>query len=117
MGANRRHAAHVDPDRREDSHGASAVGQPLVAGTAVCDRSRPTTSTITRGTDAFDIEFDFPDHQWVIRNTGGSTGKVSRIASTIRVSHGGVDGDRITIVGGYEDEIWLAGGDFNVADE
>jgi hypothetical protein len=33
--------------------------------------------------------------------------ELSRIASTIRVSHGGVDGDRITIVGGYEDESWL----------
>jgi len=36
-----------------------------------------TTSTITRGTGAFDIEFDFHDHQLVIRTTGGSTGKVA----------------------------------------
>jgi hypothetical protein len=34
------------------------------------------TSTIPRGTDAFDIEFDFHDHQLVIRTTAGSTGTV-----------------------------------------
>jgi len=36
-----------------------------------------TTSTIPYGTDAFDIEFDFHDHQLVIRTSKGTTGRVA----------------------------------------
>jgi Family of unknown function (DUF5996) len=36
-----------------------------------------TTSAIPHGTEAFDIEFDFVDHQLVIRSSTGSTGKVA----------------------------------------
>ena len=36
-----------------------------------------TTSTIPHGTDAFDIEFDFHDHQLVIRTTAGTTGRIA----------------------------------------
>jgi hypothetical protein len=35
-----------------------------------------TTSSIPHGTDAFDIEFDFVDHQLTVRTTTGRTGKV-----------------------------------------
>ncbi len=36
-----------------------------------------TTSTIPYGNDAFDIEFDFHDHQLVIRTSKGTTGRVA----------------------------------------
>ncbi|WP_084721596.1 DUF5996 family protein [Rhodococcus marinonascens] len=41
------------------------------------------TSTIPYGTDCFDIEFDFHDHELVIRTSKGSTGKVALEPKTV----------------------------------
>jgi hypothetical protein len=67
----------VDADRRQGSTRSFPHGQSLVASHLLRDPPRLTTSAIPYGHQAFDIEFDFIDHQSLIRSSTGATGAVA----------------------------------------
>jgi hypothetical protein len=83
-----RNAAHVDPDRRQDSDAAHAADQPLVAGDVVCDARGLTTGAIPYRNAVFDVEFDFVDHVLAVRHSDGDQRIVPLSAKSVAQFYG-----------------------------
>ena len=78
MAGDPRYAAHVDADRRQDSPGAQPVRQPLVGGSALCERARADDiADSRRWRRIFEIEFDFIEHQLIVSDQRGRDEDVS----------------------------------------
>ena len=70
VGGDPRHAAALDPDRGQGPDGVDPAGEPLVERAALRYGAGLTTSLIPRGERAFQIDFDFIDHQLDDRRVG-----------------------------------------------
>ena len=63
----------MDTDCGKDSSGAESSRESLVASSTVRQRTRLSTSAIPYGNQAFEVEFDFLDHNLVIRQSNRAT--------------------------------------------
>jgi hypothetical protein len=72
MERDRRDAAHVDADRRQDSLDAQPVDQSFVARHSLRDSRGLTTSPIPYDLGTFEITFDFIDRQLRIEKSDGA---------------------------------------------
>ena len=64
-------APSMDADRRQDAARARADAEPLVAGRALRHRPRPRHIADACGARTFEVDFDFVDHQLVVRTSDG----------------------------------------------
>ena len=71
-----RDVASLAADRRQDPAGAESVDESLLAHHAYPTATGLTTSVVPHGHESFQIDFDFLQHELVIRSASGGVGRI-----------------------------------------